>query len=197
MVIPTYTPRWVGRLDTWRFADWAIKVYGISTEAPGQKLVIDQELVKEAHAFVAANLARMEETSHYSVGFVILHHGSAAKSLLTQWWSNECVCLHYVAQSQFAGPPKFEPAKGDLMACAYELVPIDFERRAWVSTVMSGKPMEAYLDSWLRREFPITSALSGVEPSVVLGRDPTADGLSRACHHADAISGWDVDECPD
>jgi hypothetical protein len=35
------------------------------------------------------------------------------------------------------------------MACAYELVPIDFERRAWVSTVMSGKPMEAYLGSWL------------------------------------------------
>lgn len=35
------------------------------------------------------------------------------------------------------------------MACAYELVPIDFERRAWVSTVMSGKPMSDYLDAWL------------------------------------------------
>jgi hypothetical protein len=52
---------------------------------------------------------------------------------------NECVCLQYVAQSEFARPPKFEPAKQELMACAYELVPIDFERRAWVSTVMSGK----------------------------------------------------------
>jgi hypothetical protein len=61
-------------LDTWRFSDWAIKAYGISTD---------------------------------------------------------------------------EPAKRDLMACAYELVPIDFERRAWVSTVMSGKPMEAYFGSWL------------------------------------------------
>jgi hypothetical protein len=93
-------------LDTWRFCDWAIKVYGISTEAADQKLVIDQGLVKEAHSFVEANLARMEETSHYSVGFVILHHGSAAKSLLTHWWTNECVCLQYVAQSEFAGPPK-------------------------------------------------------------------------------------------
>jgi hypothetical protein len=91
----------------------------------------------------------MNDTPHYSVGFVILHHGSAAKSLLTQWWTNECVCLQYVAQSEFAGPPKFEPAKQELMACAYELVPIDFERRAWVSTVMSGKPMEAYLGEWL------------------------------------------------
>jgi hypothetical protein len=149
LVIPTYKPRWIGRLDTWRFSDWAIKVYRISIEAREQKLDIDQGLVKAAHSFVGDNIVRMEETSHYSVGFVILHHGSIAKSLLTQWWTNECVCLQYVAQSEFAGTPKFEPAKQDLMACAYELVAIDFERRAWVSTVMSGKPMEAYLGSWL------------------------------------------------
>jgi hypothetical protein len=68
---------------------------------------------------------------------------------VTQWWTNECVCLQCVAQTRFAGPPKFEPAKPELMACAYELVAIDFERRAWVSTVMSGKPIEAYLGSWL------------------------------------------------
>jgi hypothetical protein len=34
------------------------------------------------------------------------------------------------------------------MACAYELVLIDFERRAWVSTVMSGQHREAYLGAW-------------------------------------------------
>jgi hypothetical protein len=149
IMIPRYTPRFLGRLDTWRFADWAIKVYGITIEAPDQKLVLDQALVEEAHAFVGANLARMNETAHYSVGFVVLHHGSAGKYLLTQWWTNECVCLQSVAQTRFAGPPKFEPAKPELMACVYELVPIDFERRAWVSTVMSGKSIEAYLGSWL------------------------------------------------
>ena len=107
MLIPGYTPRYFGRLDTWRFSDWAIKVYGIATEAPDQKLVLNPELIEEAHSFVGANLHRMNDTPHYSVGFVILHHGSAAKSLLTQWWTNECVCLQYVAQSEFAGPPKF------------------------------------------------------------------------------------------
>ncbi len=35
------------------------------------------------------------------------------------------------------------------MACAYELIAIDFERRAWVSTVMAGRPMEAYLEARL------------------------------------------------
>jgi len=136
-------------LDTWRFSAWALKVYGIAKEAPDQSLVLNPELIEAAHSFVEANLARMNDTPHYSVGFVILHHGSAAKSLLTHWWTNECVCLQYVAQSEFAGPPKFESARQELMACAYELVPIDFERRAWVSTVMSGKPMEAYLAAWL------------------------------------------------
>jgi hypothetical protein len=100
VLIPTYTPRYFGRLDTWRFSDWAIKVYGISTEAADNKLILDPQLVDEARAFVGENLARMNDTPHYSVGFAILHHGSGAKSLLTQWWTNECVCLQHVAQSE-------------------------------------------------------------------------------------------------
>jgi len=149
MLIPTYTPRCFGRLSSWCFSNWTIKVYGISTEARDQKLVLDSGLIDEARSYVEANLARMNDTPHYSVGFAILHHGSAAKWLLTQWWTDECICMQHVARSQLSGPPEFLPAKQGLMACAYELVPIDFERRAWVSTVMSGKPMEDYLGTYL------------------------------------------------
>lgn len=147
--IPMYTPRYFGRLDTWRFSNWSIKAYGISTRAPERKQVLEPRLVDEARLFVKANLARMEETPHYSVGFVVIHHGSSAKSLLTQWWVNECVCMQHVAQSEYSGQPKFSAAKPDFMACAYELAAIDFERRAWVSTVMAGKSMEDYLGAWL------------------------------------------------
>lgn len=149
MLIPTYTPRFFGRLGTWRLSDWAIKVYGIATQAPDQKLVLDSGLVDEARSYVEANLGRMNATPHYSVGFVILHHGSAAKWLLTQWWANECVCMKHVAQSELFGSPRFSAANPEVVACAYELVVIDFERRAWVSTVMSGKSMEDYLGAWL------------------------------------------------
>jgi hypothetical protein len=147
--IPVYSPRYFARAATWRGSDWALKVYRISTEAPVQNSAIDVGLADAAHSFVEANLARMNETPHYSMGFVILHHRSAAKSLLIQWWANECVCMQSVAQAELSGPPKFAAAKPELMACAYELVLIDFERRAWVSTVMSGQPMEAYLGAWL------------------------------------------------
>jgi hypothetical protein len=153
MSIPTYTPRFFGRLDTWCFGGWALKVYSISTAAPDTKPALDPGFVAAAHAYVEASLARMNVTPHYAAGFVILHHGSAAKSLLTQWWTNECVCLQHVAQSAFTGPPRFAPAPQELMACVYELAVIDFERRAWVSTAMSGRPVEDYLRTWLADGF--------------------------------------------
>ncbi|GEM_PF-1385977 len=149
MQIPEYTPRQFGRLGTWQMANWTMKVYGIAAETPYQDTLLDRELICKARDYVEANLARMNGTEHYSTGFVILHHGSGAKSLLTQWWTNECVCMQHVAQSAYRGPPNFVEAKSDLMACAYELVPIDFERRAWISTVMAGKSMKEYLDAWL------------------------------------------------
>lgn len=149
MLIPTYIPRYFGGLDTWYFSNWTVKVYGIAIEAPNHRLALDPVLVEEARCYVEDNLTRMNATPHYSVGFVILHHGSEARWLLTQWWTDECICRQHVAKSELVGLPKFAPAKADLMACAYELVPIDFERRAWVSTVMSERPMADYLNEWL------------------------------------------------
>ncbi len=43
----------------------------------------------------------------------------------------------------------FVSAKLELIGCAYELIAIDFEQRAWVATVMSGKSMDDYLSTWL------------------------------------------------
>ncbi|TDK39512.1 hypothetical protein E2F50_05205 [Rhizobium deserti] len=144
MLIPIYRPRYIGRLASWEFSNWTFKVYGISAAAQNHKLDLDPSLIAAARGFVEANLPHMNETPHYGVGFVILHHGSGAKSLLTQWWTNECVCLQTVAQSNFLGLPEFRPARQDLMACVYELVAIDFERRAWITTVMSGRSMSDY-----------------------------------------------------
>ena len=149
MQIPEYTPRQFGRLGIWQMSNWTMKVYGIAAETPQQDSLLDRELIRKARDYVETSLGRMNGTEHYSTGFVILHHGSGAKSLLTQWWTNECVCMQHVAQSAYSGPPHFVEAKSDLMACAYELVPIDFERRAWISTVMAGKSMKEYLDAWL------------------------------------------------
>ncbi|MDR6899773.1 hypothetical protein [Rhizobium miluonense] len=149
MLIPLYTPRHFRGLSTWHISGWRIKAYGISAHASEKDQFLQPELITAARSFVEANLSRMEVTPHYSAGFVVLHHGSSAKTLLTQWWVNECVCMQFAAQSDYSGQPSFSFTKSDLMACAHELVAIGFERRAWISTVMSGRPMEAYLESWL------------------------------------------------
>ncbi len=149
VAIPTYTPRYIGYLDTWRLPDWTLKLYGISAESPSHVLTIDKKLIESARSYVETCLEQMNTTPNYSVGFVILHHGSAANWLLTQWWTDECICRQHVARSELSMPHEFTPASPDLMACAYELVPIDFERRAWVSTAMSGKAMDDYLSAWL------------------------------------------------
>ena len=79
MTIPRYAPRHFTNLDTWRLSDWRINVYGIAVDARNYRAVLDGQIVEEARAFAAANLNRMDATPHYSVGFAILHHGSAAK----------------------------------------------------------------------------------------------------------------------
>jgi len=149
MLVPLYTPRHFGRLGIWHIRGWHIKAYGISAHTSEKEHFLQPELITEARSFVEANFARMNKIPHYSAGFAIVHHGSSAKTLLTQWWVNECVCMQYAAQSDYSGHPKFSLTKSDLLACAYELVAIDFERRAWVSTIMSGMPMKNYLESWL------------------------------------------------
>lgn len=85
MNIPSYSRRYFGQLGIWRFGDWAIKAYGISVRAPETEgPFLDASLMEEAQAYVSKSLGRMNETPHYSLGFAILHHGSGAKSLLTQ-----------------------------------------------------------------------------------------------------------------
>lgn len=105
MLIPQYSPRHFRRLGIWHLSGWAIKAYAIAVEAPRHGPLPDPRMIDEARTYVEANLARMNDTAHYSTGFVILHHGSGAKSLLTQWWANECVCLQHVAQSAYVGRP--------------------------------------------------------------------------------------------
>jgi hypothetical protein len=68
-------------LDTWRLSDWAIKAYGIATDAPDHKWILDPQLIEAARSFVEANMARMSGTRHYSAGFAI--HASWERRKIT------------------------------------------------------------------------------------------------------------------
>lgn len=79
------------------------------------------------------------------VGFVILHRGEEALWLLLHWWMPGGILAERLWSSPLEGPIAFEPRDRPLMACVWELVPIAFERDAYVRTVMNGRSDDDYL----------------------------------------------------
>ena len=71
--------------------------------------------------------------------------------LLLHWWLEGGIATQILWQSELNEEVEFEPAQPLLMACVWELGIIDFERRAWMETVMSGQPTADYLTRILPR----------------------------------------------
>lgn len=149
--IEPYKPRHVASLGLWTVRHWRFKVYSIAAHAPKpNELPLDKNLISEARGYLESNLDGLAATPHYGIGFVIIHEWDRSeKWLLIHWWTDGCICRQLLAGASGLDSNKFGPVSPDLFACVYELVPIDFESRAWTSTVLSGKSTDAYLDRWL------------------------------------------------
>ena len=148
--IEPYKPRHITRLGLWTVTDWKFKAYAIAGYGPKLNEALDQDLISEARAYLEKNLDAISATPHYGHGFIIVHEWDRAeKWLLINWWTDGCICRRLLAGASGMDSNTFGPVSPDLMACVYELVPIDFESRAWTSTVLSGKATEAYLERWL------------------------------------------------
>jgi len=149
--VEPYKPRHVARLGIWAVRDWQFKVYSIAGHGPkpdGSPL--DNDLIWEARSYLESNLDRLSATPHYGHGFIIIHEWDRSeKWLLIHWWTDGCICRQILAGAAGLDSNTFRPVSPDLFACVYELVPIDFESRAWTATVLSGKSTGAYLENWL------------------------------------------------
>lgn len=157
LVAPTdlYSPRYMASIGLWRFGDWQFKVYAIQAARPAPETdLLDDILVMQAQNYVAAQIGRLEATPHYHLGFIILHQwDSSEKWLLIHWWTDGCICRQILAGSQGEQTADFTAVDPTLMACAYELIPIDYERRLWSDTALSGRPFDHYLASSMPEGF--------------------------------------------
>ncbi len=147
--VAAYQPRPFGYLGTWNEGAWALKTYGIHHRRPtGDQPLIDPAVADAARAQVRALLPRAdEEGGHYQTGFVVLHQGLQGNWLLLQWWAHEDICCQILSRSDASAPEAFEVVTRPLMACVWELLVIDFERRAWIETALGAAPdRQAYLD---------------------------------------------------
>ncbi|WP_062114322.1 hypothetical protein [Aureimonas sp. AU40] len=132
-----YRPRRIRSLGRTIANETALKLYGIEVEgaALGPVSIERAKYVLAAHA---------PGPGH--VGFAILHRGEEAVWLLLHWWMAGGILAERLWRAPLGSAQAgFEPVDRPLMACVWELVPIAFERDAYVATVMNGGTEADYL----------------------------------------------------
>jgi hypothetical protein len=141
-----YNVRPIRFLGLWREARWTLKVYGIAygRERPREELVEAAKQVARERLTISTN-----SVNHYGVGFLGVHDGRGANFVFVDYWADENELHHHVYISPSDDPTslKYVTPTG-LIACAWDLRVLSFERDAWVEAVLanpSGPDVEAYL----------------------------------------------------
>lgn len=145
--IEPYRARSTRFLELADHGDWRIKLYSICTDSE----VVPDELVEAATRATLPFLPKPAVTDErYGVGFLTIHRGSDANWMLLDWWESDCILCHRLFRSSFSSPARItEVEYGHLMACTYEMVVQQFERQAWIDTVMGhglSQGVPRYLD---------------------------------------------------
>jgi hypothetical protein len=150
---PLRMPRYVSRrtepLGTVTVKDWIVKLIGISAgdDLPGRKEVeaalaaVDQELPRGPR--VAAQPA---------VAFAIIHLGADAFWVIVCWWDLD-ILYHRLLRADLGSTSLRRVEPDGPTACVWELLAIDHERQAWVTSVLmhpEHPDVERYVQSTLR-----------------------------------------------
>lgn len=108
-----------------------MKVYGIAYDRPRP----DAELVDVAKQLAARTLSEAKDA--YGVGFIGVHQGKTSHFIFVDWWAQENELHHHVFISPLETPLDFREATATgVMACVWDLAVLQFERDAWVDTVL-------------------------------------------------------------
>lgn len=146
-VFHAYAARTVRFLGLWEHGGWRMKVYGISLgpAPPANRLV--------ASAMDAARtvLGQPAVTStRYGIGYIGIHEGRGENLVFVDWWGNENEIFHHVFISSPEAPDRLQNVTdGSRIACVWDLAVIEFERRAWIQSVLA-RPEAPGFEEYLR-----------------------------------------------
>ncbi|WP_369899475.1 isochorismatase [Bacillus manliponensis] len=147
----TYKKRPIRFLDTWEHEGWLMKIYGVSyeNEYPREQLIT---VAKKLAATILPQPAIFHD--RYGVGFIGVHDGKDSSFIFIDWWSNENELNHHVYIASHETPHEFEyyTPKG-LIACCWDLKILNFERDAWVQTVLNHPHGTPSLDEYMQLQF--------------------------------------------
>jgi hypothetical protein len=149
----TYSPRLVEALPPLEVCGRILKVYGMFTDPERSTLPGTEWLQQQA----ASVLSESPQDGDHPLGFLILHYGAEGDYLLVSQWYDANMLKHWVRGVDVEAEGSTAPtvlAQPDLIACVWELEVINFERDAWVNTVLArGRLDEAARDAYLATTF--------------------------------------------
>ena len=96
-------------------------------------------------------LGLLADEDGYGVGFVIVHRGELAEWVVVGWWTDEDILRRRVLVHEDGSLR--DRSEEHFMACVWELSVIDWERKAWINTVLR-HPDDARPDRYLAARYP-------------------------------------------
>ncbi|MGH7599764.1 MAG: isochorismatase [bacterium] len=141
-----YAPRPIRFLELWEESGWRMKVYGIAY----QRELPRRELIEAAKTVARERLPQPAiAPNRYGVGFLGIHDGRGANFVFVDWWADENELHHHVYLSPASQPAQLHYAtEADSKACVWDLHVMNFERQAWLTTILTnpaGVDLEVYL----------------------------------------------------
>jgi hypothetical protein len=83
---------------------------------------------------------------------VVVHDAADFAFVLVDWWHDENEIHQKLFSASLNTPSELGPHPTDAVGCVWELSVTDFERRAWLETVLAN-PKGPDLDLYLSRSF--------------------------------------------
>lgn len=146
---PQYQPRAVRFHRLIALGEWQVKLYGISL--PGADVPSDLE---DAALRAARTVLPVPAVSdgRAGIGVVTAHAAPSRSYVLVAWWAEQNELHQRILSAPPTKPEELAAHPGPAIGCVWELGVTDFERRAWITDVLS--PAEGpRLARYLGREY--------------------------------------------
>lgn len=142
--VTPYAPRRVAFQRLVALDGWLVKVYAICL--PGRP--VDEALLGFAIEAARRSLPPRDTPGVHGLAFLTVHDAADFSYALVDWWVSENEIHQDLLSSDVGDAAALRRHPSQAIGCVWELSVTDFERRAWIETILAnpaGPDVDAYL----------------------------------------------------
>lgn len=137
-----YQPRLIGAVGVVEIADWRIKLYTLTYREVFSADTTLNAARRHLPGWIAGSA--QDEFASHQLGFLIVHEGTDGIWTLFNYWTGGEILRGQTYFSSPETPDQFAPRPHHgFMACVWEMAILDFERRAWIASMLRPEPDRA------------------------------------------------------